>query len=412
MEENKNNKEEKDFIKTFVKPVIVIFTAIFIIVTISNKFFMTVDRIAEDKANQIISQYVQNNEQINNIDDKKENLGGNAIEDITIETEKVTPNDYSPITETTKKAMVTIYNYQNIASANNNVQSQTTQQLAGSGSGVIIGDNKEELWILTNQHVINSARRLTVEFVDGTTIDAYTKGFDSQNDIAVLSIKLSSLSENTRKQIGVIKFGDSNNIKSGQTVIAIGDVLNKGQAVTKGIISIAKTSVATQDGKTVNMIQIDAAINQGNSGGALLNVNGELIGIPTAKIVEDAVENIGYAIPISDVKSQIEIFCARESRKLATDSEEAYFGIEVVEVPLGVLVQKIEEHSPAYKSKLSVGDYIVQMDDQTITTTSELLSELWYHKAGEIVTLKVMRPEGKSYTTYTLTVTLERKPKK
>lgn len=411
-EKKKNNNEESGFLNKYMKPIILVATAIIIVFTMFGRLTAIVDQIANDRANQVITDYLQSNQNAINLDDKKEELTGNAIENVVVDSEKITPNDFSAMTENAKKAMVTVNNYQKITHTDINGNTQTSQQLAGSGSGVIIGDNGEELWILTNQHVIDSARKLTIQFADNSTVDACTKGFDSQNDIAVLSISLSSLSEETKKSIGVINIGDSTKIKSGQTVIAIGNVLGKGQAVTKGIVSIAKTEVNMGVDKNVQMIQIDAAINEGNSGGALLNVDGELIGIPTAKIVETTVENVGYAIPISEVRSLVETFCARESRKLASDSEEAYLGIEVVEVPLGVLVQKIDNHSPAYKSKLSVGDYIVQMDDQKITTTSELLSELWYHKAGEIVTLKVMRPEGKAYTTYTLTITLERNPNK
>lgn len=403
-------KDGEDIFSIFIKPMIIVAAIVVVLFTVSNKMATTIDKMVEDKTNQILTQYEQKGENNTNLDDKKEELKGESIGNVEFNPEDVTPDDFSAITESAKKSMVSISNYQKMTSIGADGKEQKHEHLAGSGSGVIIGDNGDELWILTNHHIIDSARRLTIQFPDGTIVDALTKGFDSQNDIAVLSVKLSSLTEETRKNIAVIKIGDSSKVLSGQTVIAIGDVLNKGQSVTKGIVSIANTQVTMETGVTVNMMQIDAAINYGNSGGALLNAKGELIGIPTAKNVEANIESVGYAIPISEVKETVEVFCARESRKLASDYEEAYLGVEVVEVPKGVLVQTITEHSPAYKSKLCVGDYIVQMDDQKITTVSELLSELWYHKAGEIVTVKVLRPEGKDYVTYTLTIKLEKTP--
>lgn len=404
--QKENNKE--DIFTIFVKPMIIVAAIVVVLFTLSNKMATTIDKMVEDKTSQIISQYEQNGTNNTLLDDKKEELGGEAIGDVEFNSESVTPDDFSAITESAKKSMVSISNYQKVTIHDVNGEHQTSEQLASAGSGVIIGDNGDELWILTNQHIIDSARRLTITFADNTVVEAYTKGFDAQNDVAVLSVKLSSLTEETKNSIAVIKIGDSSKMLSGQTVIAIGDVMNKGQSVTKGIVSIASTPLTLSTGEPINMMQIDAAINYGNSGGALLNTKGELIGIPTAKSIEENIENVGYAIPISEVRGMVETFCAREARKLASEYEEAYLGIEVVEVPKGVLVQTITEHSPAYKSKLCVGDYIVQMDDQKITTISELLSELWYHKAGEIITVKVLRPEGKDYVAYTLTITLEK----
>lgn len=404
---NKNpNKEDK------MKPAIIVIAILLSVIAMMNSLTNVVNVLVEQKAEEILNNYEATNKNIETLEDEKEELKGNAVGNIKIDAEKVKDDDISSIVETYKQSLVSVRNYKKVATLSSTGEYKETDELtvSSSGTGVIIGDNEKEIWIVTNHHVITDARLTEVIFANGDKANTYLKGFVSDKDIAVLSVKISDLKKDTVKKIGCAKIGDSSKIKQGQTVIALGDALHQGHSVTKGIVSLTSTPIPLANSVMTNVIQIDAPINEGDSGGALLNTKGELIGILSAKNNGEGVENIGYALPITDIKEDIEILCACEGKMQNSVTEEVYLGVTVVELPDGLLVDTIETHSPAYNSKLNVGDKIVMIDGQSVKTVSELQSELWFYKAGEIVTLRVNRPDGKDYTAYNVTVKLQRKP--
>ena len=404
--EKKNKKEEIDIVEKYLKPALTIAALILIFVFAFSQMAMKIDQLAEEKAVAALKEYITKNDLTATLEQKREEIKTDTIEDVTVDSSKVTEDDMSELVENVSKAMVSIYNKQ-MWKNDAGVESLET---FGSGSGVIIGDNGTELWILTNYHVVEKAKVTQVKFIDNYEIDVWTKGYDKEKDIAVLSILLKDIPKETQEKIAAIKIGDSNKTKAGQSVVVIGNALNQGQIVTKGVISKTDTAVDLPGGIRTTMIQVDAAINSGNSGGALLNMSGELIGIPTAKNIQSTVENTGYAIRISDVRETIEVFCAKEARKQSAIDASVYLGVEILETPMGVLITKIETNSPAYKSELCVGDYIVKIGDYKIKTVDDLATELNFLKAGELVTIRVSRPDGKEYTSYNVLVKLERKP--
>ena len=295
---------------------------------------------------------------------------------------------------------------------------------AASGSGVIISATDKELLIVTNNHVVDntsaassgysvSSKGLTITFCDDSTAEATVKGTDPDNDLAVLSVNLKDLSEETLKTIRIAVIGSSDELKVGDGVIAIGNAGGYGQSVTTGIVS-AKDRKVTIDGKTFNLLQTDAAINPGNSGGGLFNAEGELIGINNSKTVSTDIEGMGFAIPISSAKSIIE-----ELMNLNTvaDADKGYLGVTMSTVPsqyvsqgypAGVLVSEVVKGSPAEKAGLKAQDIITAVNGRTIKTGEALRALLDTYEAGTTVTLTVQRPEGKSYKETEIKVTLGR----
>ena len=283
------------------------------------------------------------------------------------------------------------------------------------GSGIIIGKNDEELLIVTNNHVIEGSSSLTVGFVDDEIYEAYTKGKDSDRDLAVVAVKLSSISEDTLSKISIAVLGDSSELEVGEQVVAIGNALGYGQSVTTGIISALDREVTIED-ITNNLIQTDAAINPGNSGGALLNMNGELIGINSAKFASSSVEGMGYAIPIETVKPIVEDLMNRETRELLEESEAGYLGITGLNVdssvsstygiPEGVYLQEIAENSPAEAAGLIKGDVITKFDGSSVDSISELKEMLLYYAPGEKVKVTFYRADNGEYSEKTVVVTL------
>lgn len=290
-----------------------------------------------------------------------------------------------------------------------------------SGSGIIIGQNDTELLIVTNYHVVSDSKELTVVFSheeneaksgDASYMNvAQIKGYDADKDIAVIAVKLNEISEETKSKIKIAAIGDSDAIKLGSGVVAIGNALGYGQSVTHGIISAVNREVTMEGvkgGETTNAyIQTDAAINAGNSGGALLNMKGELIGINTAKISSTGVEGMGYAIPITDVEELINELMNLKTREVVDEENRGYLGIYGVDVttkesqaygmPVGVFVQETIEGSPADKSDLQQGDIIVKVDNVSVTSMSQLQTRLAYYSKGETVTLTVKRTDGRRY---------------
>ena len=291
-----------------------------------------------------------------------------------------------------------------------------TRQGESTGSGIIIGKTDDELLIVTNNHVVDGADHLRVLFIDQETCDAGIKGTDPSNDLAVIAVPLSSIKDTTSSQIKVATLGNSDNLKIGETAIAIGNALGYGQSVTTGIVSAANREF--NDGTiTGTFIQTDAAINPGNSGGALVNIYGNVIGINSSKIGGDTVEGMGFAIPISRAIPIIERLMSSETLTKVDEAEQGTIGISGATVtsdvaaaygmPRGVYVAEILQNGGAANSELREGDIITGINDQTVSSMEELQRLLQYYKAGTEVTLNVQRQDGQgSYSETTVKVTL------
>ena len=291
------------------------------------------------------------------------------------------------------------------------------QEAAASGSGVIIGKNDSELLIVTNNHVIEDSTALSVQFVDGKSYDAEIKGTDSDVDLAVIAIPLSSISQDTLNNISFAKYGDSDSVSVGDQVVAIGNALGYGQSVTTGIISAKNRDISTEGGTESGLLQTDAAINPGNSGGALLNMNGELIGINVAKYSDNTVEGMGYSIPSKKVKEIVEGLSKRTTRAKVSQEEKGYIGIqgktvdssisEAYNMPQGIYIFKLLTGEGIDNSALQEKDIITKFDGQSVASLEELSGLLSRYKAGEKVEVTVQRLSGKGeYEEKTVSVTL------
>lgn len=325
--------------------------------------------------------------------------------------------DVSPIVEAAMPSVVAITNtmlYQNTWFG-----ATQTYEVPSSGSGIIVGQNDTELLIVTNNHVIEDSTSLQVTFIDESTVDAAVKGTDSESDLAVIAVPLDSISADTKSQIKAATMGDSDSLKMGQGVIAIGNALGLGQSVTVGHVSALNREIKV-DGLTKTVIQTDAAINPGNSGGALLNAQGELIGINEAKYASTDVEGVGYAIPISLVKDTIENLMNKTTKVELPEEEQGYLGIQIQNInsatsqmygmPEGVYVYKITENSAAANSDLREKDIITKFDGETVHSYADLTELLTYYKAGSTVTLTVQRLENGEYTEKEVEITLMNRP--
>lgn len=326
--------------------------------------------------------------------------------------------DVSPIVDAAMPSVVAINNTMLYESSTWFGQTQT-YEIPSSGSGIIVGQNETELLVVTNHHVIEDANTLTVTFIDESTVDAAVKGTDSESDLAVLAIPLEKISADTKAQIKAATIGDSDSLKMGQGVIAIGNALGHGQSVTVGHVSALNRQI-TVDGVTRNVIQTDAAINPGNSGGALLNSKGELIGINEAKYSDESVEGVGYAIPITYAMDIIEDLKLRTTKVAVDESEQGYLGIQVQNVdsvtaemlgmPEGVYVYKIMEDSAAADSGLREKDIITKFDGEKIRTNADLTEMLTYYKSGTTVTITVQSLENGTYVEREVDITLKNRP--
>lgn len=290
------------------------------------------------------------------------------------------------------------------------------QEVQGSGSGIIIGENSKELLIATNNHVVSGDNaKVEVVFLDNATATATIKGTDSDSDLAVISIKLSDLSEDTKSKIKIATLGDSNNVKVGEIAIAIGNALGYGQSVTVGYISAKDREVPLED-NSMTLLQTDAAINPGNSGGALLNAAGEVIGINSVKYASEEVEGMGYAIPIS---TAIPIINDLMNREKISESEQAYLGIvgrdieeayaKSFNMPEGIYVGQVSEKSPAEKAGIISGDIITSFNGRKVSTMEGLQEILSYTRAGETVEIVIKRLDNGEYKEKTISVALGNK---
>ena len=297
------------------------------------------------------------------------------------------------------------------------------REVQGSGSGIIIGKNDTELLIATNYHVVDGAETLSVGFCDSTACEAKVKGYDSEKDLAVVAVSLDDIDSDTMDAISIATIGNSDNLKVGEQVVAIGNALGYGQSVTTGIVSAKNRQLNSDDtvgdydsdsNSATNLIQTDAAINPGNSGGALLNMNGEVVGINSAKLASTEVEGIGYAIAISDVTDTLESLMNEETRDKvdnhgvlgitvkSVDSEVS----EAYGVPEGVLVRDVTEGGAADEAGIEAKSIITKFAGKVVTTKEQLVDFLSYYEPGEDVELTIEVPDGKGYKEETVTVTL------
>lgn len=302
-----------------------------------------------------------------------------------------------------------------------------TQETESQGSGIIIGKNDSELLMVTNNHVVEGADTLSVCFIDNQVYEAAIKGTDPENDLAVIAVPLDSISDDTMSKIAVASIGDSDSLKVGEQVVAIGNALGYGQSVTTGIVSAVNRSLSSDssdtqdsnssdDSSSATYIQTDAAINPGNSGGALLNMNGEVIGINSAKLASTEVEGMGYAIPISRVSDIIDNLMNQTTRTKVDSDKQGTIGIKGINVtsdvqekynlPEGIYVSEVTSGSAAEKAGITSGSVITKFDGKSVTDIESLQDLLQYYKAGETVELTLQVPDSDSYKEKTVSITL------
>ena len=331
------------------------------------------------------------------------------------------------IVSITTKSVQEVQNYFGMYGMYGYAPQQQEQEVEGSGSGIIVGKNDDELLIATNYHVVEGADTLSVAFTDGNAVEASVKGFDEERDLAVVSVSLDDVKDDTMDAISIANIGSSDDLKVGEQVVAIGNALGYGQSVTTGIVS-AKNRRMDSDNNTVtdgsddssdgvNLIQTDAAINPGNSGGALLNMEGEVVGINSAKLASTEVEGMGYAIAISDVTDILQNLMNETSRDKLDDSEHGVLGIkgssvssEAVQmygIPAGVFVKEVTEGGAADKAGLKANSVITEFNGKTVSSINQLIEYLSYYEPDEEVELTVQVPHGTSYKEETVKVTLD-----
>lgn len=291
------------------------------------------------------------------------------------------------------------------------------QYQEGAGSGIIISKNDNELLILTNNHVIEGAEELSVQFVNEKSVDATVKGTSERKDVAVIAIKLSDIDKDTLSTIKIATLGDSDKLKVGNGIIAIGNALGYGQSVTTGVVSALNREVSIDDVKS-KMIQIDAAINGGNSGGALLNGSGEVVGINSAKYsaggtsTSASIEGMGFAIPITDVKDLItSLMNGEEDKSDATIGVEGYMVTEsqnkAYGMPVGFYIQKVVSNGGADKAGLEKGDIITEIEGNKVEDMSDIQDVIYQKKKGDKIKLKISYPSGREYKEKEVEVTLQ-----
>ena len=345
----------------------------------------------------------------------------------SLDVSEITSEALPSIVSITTKSVQEVQNYFGMYGMYGYAPQQQEQEVEGSGSGIIVGKNDDELLIATNYHVVEGADTLSVAFTDGNAVEASVKGFDEERDLAVVSVSLDDVEDDTMDAISIANIGSSDDLKVGEQVVAIGNALGYGQSVTTGIVS-AKNRRMDSDNNTVtdgsddssdgvNLIQTDAAINPGNSGGALLNMEGEVVGINSAKLASTEVEGMGYAIAISDVTDILQNLMNETSRDKLDDSEHGVLGIkgssvssEAVQmygIPAGVFVKKVTEGGAADKAGLKANSVITEFNGKTVSSIDQLIEYLSYYEPDEEVELTVQVPHGTSYKEETVKVTLD-----
>lgn len=324
--------------------------------------------------------------------------------------------DVTQVVEAVMPACVSITN--NFTQTVQDFWGQTySQDEMASGSGIIIGENEQELLIVTNNHVVDSTEQLYVQFIDGETVEAQVKGTDASADLAVVAVKLDTIANSTKQEICIARMGDSDSLKIGEPAIAIGNALGYGQSVTTGVISALNRKIENSNSEEgTSLIQTDAAINPGNSGGALLNMRGEVIGINSNKIGGSSIEGMGYAIPISTARPIIEDLMERQTRTKYSEEERGYLGISCINVtsdlsenfsmPQGIFVAQVYSGTGAEAAGLVRGNIVVAFDGVTVQNQEELTKQMQYYKAGESVEITIMVNSANGYQQKNVTVTL------
>lgn len=330
-----------------------------------------------------------------------------------------TVTDVSSIAEKAMPSLVAINDTMTVEQ-NNFFGMPQTYQAQSSGSGIIVGQNDTELLIATNNHVVSGATDMKVTFTDSTQVAAAVKGTDSATDLAIIAVKLSDIPSDTMSKIKVATLGNSDNVKVGQQVIAIGNALGYGQSLTVGYISALDREITDENGIQHTYIQTDAAINPGNSGGALLDLNGNVIGINAAKNASTEVEGMGFATPISKAQEILNNLMTKKTREAVDESAQGYLGIQGTNIdanaskeygmPVGIYVYKIVEGGAAANSDLKEKDIITKFDGQSVTNMEELKQMLTYYEGGSTVSLTVQSLVNGSYVEHEVQITLGTKP--
>ena len=344
---------------------------------------------------------------------KAANTSSKAVTDLTDVSDiadNVMPSIVA-ITNMSEKQVSTWYGY------------TASQPQESCGSGIIVSQDDQYIYVATNNHVVSGAQSITVQFSDDSTVAAEVKGTDAGSDLAVVAVPISDISADTLSTIKVATLGNSDDLSVGQAAVAIGNALGYGQSVTTGVISALnrEVSVENEDGSTTTneLIQTDAAINPGNSGGALLNAKGEVIGISSVKYSDTSVEGMGYAIPISDASDTIQNLMNQETKTKVSEAEQGYLGISGVDVsstvaqtynmPEGIYLYQVKEGSPAEQAGLQAGDIITSFDGSKVSSTTELNDAIKYCAAGDSVEVVFERQTDGQYQEQTVTVTLGQK---
>ena len=330
-----------------------------------------------------------------------------------------TVTDVSSIAEKAMPSLVAINDTMTVEQ-NNFFGMPQTYQAQSSGSGIIVGQNDTELLVATNNHVVSGATDMKVTFTDSTQVAAAVKGTDSATDLAIIAVKLSDIPSDTMSKIKVSTLGDSDNVKVGEQVIAIGNALGYGQSLTVGYISALDREITDENGIQHTYIQTDAAINPGNSGGALLDLNGNVIGINAAKNASTEVEGMGFAIPISKAQEILNNLMTKKTREAVDESAQGYLGIQGTNIdanaskeygmPVGIYVYKIVEGGAAANSDLKEKDIITKFDGQSVTNMEELKQMLTYYEGGSTVELTVQSLVNGAYVEHNVQITLGTKP--
>ena len=341
----------------------------------------------------------------------------NGTIDPTAVSTAVTVTDVSDIVDNVMPAIVSITSMSQIEYYNMFGQSQSYEG-ESAGSGIIVAEDNANLYIVTNNHVVEGSTSLTISFVDDQTASATVKGTDASTDLAVVSVAKDAMPADTLANIKIATLGDSDSLRVGESAVAIGNALGYGQSVTTGVISALNREVTTTDSTsgtsvTNELIQTDAAINPGNSGGALLNMNGEVIGINSVKYSDTSVEGMGYAIPITTAQPIINELITREK---VSEAKSAYLGITGVDVttelsqaynmPEGIFVASVAEGSAAEKAGIKKGDIIISFDDKEVSSMEALKDLLQYYEAGQTVDIVITYAERDNYVQETVSVTL------
>lgn len=339
---------------------------------------------------------------------------GSSASGQSLDVSSIAKNAMPSIVAITNKSVQEVQDYFSMFSRGSGTQEQ---EVESQGSGIIIGQNDSELLIATNNHVVEDADTLSVCFVDDQAYEATVKGTDADNDLAVIAVKLSDISDDTMSQIKIAEIGDSDQLQVGEQVVAIGNALGYGQSVTTGIVSAVNRQLEDSDSEN-GFIQTDAAINPGNSGGALLNMQGQVIGINSAKLASTEVEGMGYAIPVNTASPIFEDLMNRQTRTKVSSDQAAALGIkgqtvdssiaEAYGIPQGVYVAEVEKGSAAEKAGITSGSVITKFDGTSVKSMDDLKSQLEYYAAGETVDLVVKIADNGSYVEKSLTITLDK----